>query len=93
MESERHELSRKISTFTGVSLFSAGMTLFIASVTGAITGVVRPVMSSTEIVEPVDESAVESHDREAQVLFAPAETVAPYTLETGAGNAIGRRLV
>lgn len=45
-------------------------------------------LSSTEIVEPIDEGAVESHDREAQVLFAAAETVAPYTLETEAGNAV-----
>jgi uncharacterized protein YfaS (alpha-2-macroglobulin family) len=45
-------------------------------------------LSSTEIVEPTDEGAEESHDREARVLFAAAETVALYTLETEAGNAI-----
>lgn len=47
-------------------------------------------LSSTEIVEPTDEGASESHDREARVLFAAAETVAPYTLETEAGNAVSQ---
>ena len=45
-------------------------------------------LSSTQIVEPTDEGAAESHDREARVLFAAAETVAPYTLETEAGSAV-----
>jgi hypothetical protein len=45
-------------------------------------------LSSTEIVEPADEGAAESHDREAQLLFAAAETVAPYTLETEAGSVV-----
>jgi hypothetical protein len=43
-------------------------------------------LSSTQIVEPVEKDAVESRDLATHVLFAAAETVVPYTLETEAGS-------
>jgi uncharacterized protein YfaS (alpha-2-macroglobulin family) len=43
-------------------------------------------LSSTQIVEPQPEESSESHDRAARVLFAAAETVAPFTLDSEAGR-------
>jgi uncharacterized protein YfaS (alpha-2-macroglobulin family) len=45
-------------------------------------------LSSAQIVEPAEKGDAESHDHQARVLFAAAETVAPYTLETEAGSAV-----
>ena len=43
-------------------------------------------LSSTQIVEPQPDESSESHDRAARVLFAAAETVAPFTLDSEAGR-------
>ncbi|HKV47118.1 MAG TPA: carboxypeptidase regulatory-like domain-containing protein [Candidatus Acidoferrales bacterium] len=45
-------------------------------------------LSPTQIVEPHEDESSESRDRAAQVLFAAAETVAPYTLDSEAGRAL-----
>jgi uncharacterized protein YfaS (alpha-2-macroglobulin family) len=43
-------------------------------------------LSSTQIVEPQPDESSESRDRAARVLFAAAETVAPFTLDSEAGR-------
>jgi uncharacterized protein YfaS (alpha-2-macroglobulin family) len=43
-------------------------------------------LSSTQIVEPPEDESSESHDRAARVLFAAADTVAPFTLDSEAGR-------
>jgi uncharacterized protein YfaS (alpha-2-macroglobulin family) len=43
-------------------------------------------LSSTQIVEPQPDESSESHDRATRVLFAAAETVAPFTLDSEAGR-------
>ena len=43
-------------------------------------------LSPTQIVDPADDGTSESRDRAAQVIFAAAETVAPYTLDSEAGR-------
>ena len=45
-------------------------------------------LSSAQIIEPTEQGAAESRGSAARALFAAAETVAPYTLETAAGNAL-----
>ena len=45
-------------------------------------------LSSAQIVEPSESWAPELHDRAAQVLFAAAESVAPYTLDSEVGRAL-----
>lgn len=45
-------------------------------------------LTPAEIVEPREDESSESHDRAARVLFAAAETVAPYTLDSEAGRAL-----
>ena len=45
-------------------------------------------LSPTQIVEPPKDESSESHDRAARVLFAAAETVAPYTLNSEAGRTL-----
>lgn len=47
-------------------------------------------IATSQIVAPTDEGAADFHDRQVRVLFAAAETVAPYTLETEAGGAISQ---
>jgi len=43
-------------------------------------------LSPTEIVEPPEDESSELHDRAARVLFAAAETVVPFTLDSEAGR-------
>jgi A-macroglobulin TED domain/Alpha-2-macroglobulin family/Carboxypeptidase regulatory-like domain/A-macroglobulin receptor binding domain/MG2 domain len=43
-------------------------------------------LSSTQIVEPPEGESSELHDRAARVLFAAAETVAPFSLDSEAGR-------
>lgn len=43
-----------MTTFTGVSLFSAGMTPFTTRVTGSVTGVVSPVLTKDDVAVSVN---------------------------------------
>lgn len=45
-------------------------------------------LSSTQIVEPPEGESFDSHDRAARVLFAAAETAAPYTMSTEADRTV-----